>query len=74
MAFEEGWLAHVLAAVAERHGPEIEATFETKLAVPTVPFPRVTLERAKEMLREAGHDAPAPVTTSIPPASVPCRP
>jgi len=58
MAFEERWLAHVLAAVHEQHGRQIEQTFETELVVPTVPFPRVTLEHAKELLREHGHEAP----------------
>jgi nondiscriminating aspartyl-tRNA synthetase len=58
MAFEERWLAHVLAAVHEAHGRQIEETFQTELVVPTVPFPRVTLERAKELLREHGHEAP----------------
>jgi nondiscriminating aspartyl-tRNA synthetase len=58
MAFEERWLAHVLAAVKETHGQQIEATFDTELIVPSLPFPRVTLEGAKELLRAAGHDAP----------------
>ncbi len=58
MAFEERWLAHVLAAVKEAHGPAIEETFETELIVPTLPFPRVTLEDAKQMLRDAGYEAP----------------
>jgi aspartyl-tRNA synthetase len=58
MAFEERWLAHVLAAVHEAHGRQIEETFETELVVPTVPFPRVTLEQAKELLRGHGHEAP----------------
>lgn len=58
MAFEERWLAHVLAAVKEVHGGAIEETFATELVVPTVPFPRVTLEDAKQMLRDAGHEAP----------------
>jgi aspartyl-tRNA synthetase len=58
MAFEERWLAHVLAAVKEAHGQSIEETFATELVVPTVPFPRVTLEDAKQMLRDAGHEAP----------------
>jgi len=58
MAFEERWLAHVLATVKETHGEQIEATFDTELVVPTVPFPRVTLEDAKELLREHGHEAP----------------
>jgi nondiscriminating aspartyl-tRNA synthetase len=58
MSFEERWLAHVLAAVKSEHGEAIEATFATELTVPTVPFPRVTLAHAKELLRERGHDAP----------------
>jgi aspartyl-tRNA synthetase len=58
MSFEERWLAHVLAIVKEQHGEQIASTFGTELIVPPVPFPRITLEDAKEMLREAGHDAP----------------
>jgi len=58
MAFEERWLAHVLAAVKQSHGERIEATFGTELTVPAVPFPRVTLEQAKELLREHGHEPP----------------
>jgi nondiscriminating aspartyl-tRNA synthetase len=58
MAFEERWLAHVLAAVKEAHGETIEATFGIEVVVPTVPFPRVTLAEAKELLREQGHEAP----------------
>ena len=68
MAFEEAWLAHVLAAVKETHGEAIEATFETEVLVPELPFPRVTLDEAKELLRAAGHDSvPGPGTTWIPP-------
>ena len=58
MAFEEAWLAHVLAAVKEKHGAQIEETFGAEVIVPALPFPRVTLEEAKEMLREHGHQAP----------------
>ena len=58
MAFEEAWLAHVLAAVKEVHGEAIEATFDTEVVVPALPFPRITLAEAKELLREHGHDAP----------------
>ncbi|HWX95496.1 MAG TPA: aspartate--tRNA(Asn) ligase [Solirubrobacteraceae bacterium] len=58
MAFEERWLAYVLAAVRETHGEQIEPTFDRQVVVPSVPFPRVTLEGAKEMLREHGHEAP----------------
>ena len=56
MSFEERWLAHVLAAVIERHGEQIESTFDTRLSVPSVPFPRIALEEAKELLRAEGHE------------------
>jgi len=58
MAFEERWLAHVLAVVKATHGEQIEQTYGAALEVPSVPFPRVTLARAKELLREAGHEPP----------------
>jgi len=58
MAFEERWLAHVLGAVAAAHGEQIERTFGARLAAPSLPFPRITLEAAKQLLRDAGHDAP----------------
>jgi aspartyl-tRNA synthetase len=58
MSVEERWLAHVLGAVAESHGEAIRETFGTEVVVPSLPFPRVTLEDAKEMLREQGHNVP----------------
>ena len=68
MAFEEAWLAHVLAAVKEKHGTTIESTFESEVIVPALPFPRVTLEHAKQLLRENGHDAPGPEHDLDPPS------
>jgi nondiscriminating aspartyl-tRNA synthetase len=69
MAFEEAWLAHVLAAVKEAHGEAIEATFGVEVIVPELPFPRVTLEEAKELLRAGGHDAvPGPGHDLDPPS------
>jgi nondiscriminating aspartyl-tRNA synthetase len=69
MALEEAWLAHVLAAVKETHGEAIEATFETEVVVPELPFPRVTLDEAKELLRASGHDSvPGPGHDLDPPS------
>jgi nondiscriminating aspartyl-tRNA synthetase len=68
MAFEEQWLAHVLARVKETHGADIEETFGTEVVVPALPFPRITLERAKELLREHGHEAPGPLDDLDPPS------
>ncbi len=69
MAFEEAWLAHVLAAVKAAHGEAIEQTFDAEVLVPAVPFPRVTLEEAKELLRAGGHEAvPGPGHDLDPPS------
>jgi len=69
MAFEESWLAYVLGVVKEAHGEQIEATFGVEVVAPALPFPRVTLEEAKEWLRETGHDSvPGPGHDLDPPS------
>ncbi len=68
MAVEERWLAHVMAAVAETHGERIRETYGAELVVPSLPFPRVTLEEAKELLRAAGHEPPGAGHDLDPPA------
>jgi aspartyl-tRNA synthetase len=50
MDFEERMLAHVLAAVAAEHGEAIREHFGTEVTVPDVPFPRVTMARAHQIL------------------------
>lgn len=56
MEFEEQMLSHALGVVAARHGAEIEETFGTTVLVPTTPFPRITLEEARKLLAERGHE------------------
>jgi aspartyl-tRNA synthetase len=51
MDFEERMLVHVLAAAADRHGLDV--------AIPAVPFPRITMAEAQRMLRARGWDGPA---------------
>jgi nondiscriminating aspartyl-tRNA synthetase len=69
MAFEEAWLAHVLEVVAREHGEQIASTFGVELTVPELPFPRMTLEEAKQLLRDAGHDdVPGPDHDLDPPS------
>jgi aspartyl-tRNA synthetase len=58
MAFEERWLAHTFDVVRHAHGEQIRSTFGAEVVVPSLPFPRIALEEAKELLREAGHEVP----------------
>lgn len=56
MAFEERMLAHALAKVAEAHGEAIREAFGVEVMVPSVPFPRITMAEAQEILRAEGWD------------------
>ena len=49
MEFEERMLAHVIAAVAEKHGGQIREYFGTEVTVPEVPFPRITMAEAHQI-------------------------
>ncbi|RGD60680.1 aspartate--tRNA(Asn) ligase [Kitasatospora xanthocidica] len=56
MAFEERMLHRVLTAVAERHGAAIAEHFGTRVVVPELPFPRITMADALARLRATGWD------------------
>jgi aspartyl/asparaginyl-tRNA synthetase len=54
MDFEERMLAHVLATVAAEHGAVIRDLLGTDVTVPEVPFPRITMAEAHEILGLSG--------------------
>jgi aspartyl-tRNA synthetase len=56
MGFEERWLRHVIGVVADRHGDDIARVFGTEITVPEVPFPRLTMLEAQEIVAGAGHE------------------
>jgi nondiscriminating aspartyl-tRNA synthetase len=69
MAFEEAWLAHVFGVVAADHGDAIREAFGVEVVVPPLPFPRITLADAKELLRAHGHEhVPGPDDDLDPPS------
>jgi len=51
---EEDLLRRVVAAVQAEHGNEVARWFGTELTVPSTPFPRVTLDEAKEIVAASG--------------------
>lgn len=55
MQLEERWLRHVLQAVKAEYNEEIKATFGMEIVVPELPFPRVTMEEAYNILDQMGH-------------------
>lgn len=59
MEFEERWLEHILQTVKEKYGKEIAETFGVEVVVPSLPFPKVTMEEAQQILLERGYVASA---------------
>jgi nondiscriminating aspartyl-tRNA synthetase len=59
MAFEEAWLCHVLQTVKEKHGKEIAETYGADVVIPSLPFPKITMEEAQEVLGKQGYVPPA---------------
>ncbi len=56
MAIQEQMLHRALAAVKEKHGEEIQKLFGIEVRVPSIPFPRVTLEDALQIIKNRGHE------------------
>jgi nondiscriminating aspartyl-tRNA synthetase len=58
MAFQESWLVYIIAKVRAAYGDEIHARFGVEVQVPSLPFPRVSMAQAQQILREAGYQVP----------------
>lgn len=55
MAIQEQLLQRAIQAVKDAHGDEILARFGVDVVVPSIPFPRVSLADAIEIVKERGH-------------------
>lgn len=58
MAMQEQVITAGITAVVEKHGPAISDLLGVDLSVPATPFPRVTLEKAREIVAAGGYDIP----------------
>jgi aspartyl-tRNA synthetase len=54
MASEENWLNYIYTRVKELHGDAIKEQFGVDLVIPTVPFPRIPMREALEILKGRG--------------------
>lgn len=68
MAFEENWLQYCYSRVKELHGDAIKETFDVDLVIPPVPFPRIPMREAVEILKSRGYVMPADKKGDIDPA------
>ncbi|WP_022877891.1 aspartate--tRNA(Asn) ligase [Microbacterium sp. B19] len=57
-AMQEELLAAAFRAVKEKHGDEIAALFDVEVVVPSLPFPRIPLAEAREIVKARGYDIP----------------
>ncbi|MEV8267192.1 aspartate--tRNA(Asn) ligase [Microbacterium sp. NPDC076911] len=55
---QEELLAFAFKTVADKHGAEIKELFDIDVVVPTVPFPRIPLAEAVEIVKARGYDIP----------------
>lgn len=58
MAMHEEALVAAFTAVVEKHGTAIEAAFEVSLSVPSLPFPRIPLAEARQIVADGGYEIP----------------
>jgi aspartyl-tRNA synthetase len=68
MASEENMLREVYAAVKAKYGDEIKELFGTEITVPEVPFPRIPMREAIEILKGRGYTLPPEKKGDIDPA------
>lgn len=54
MDTEAEWLAHAFKMVKDEHGKEIKKEFGFELKVPKLPFPKVTMEEAYDIIEKMG--------------------
>jgi aspartyl-tRNA synthetase len=55
---QEELLQFAFQAVKDKHGEEIAQLFEVEVQVPTVPFPRIPLAEALEIVKSRGYEVP----------------
>jgi len=58
MVIEENWINYFMSEVAAKHGEEILKNYGLETKVPTLPFPRVTMEEAYRILESQGYQVP----------------
>lgn len=68
MASEENMLQYVYQQVKDKHGDAIKELFGIEVVVPTVPFPRIPMREAIEILKARGYTLPAEKKGDIDPA------
>jgi len=68
MSFQERWLQYVYGRVKAAHGDEIKERLGYELVVPSVPFPRIQMAEAVQILKTMDYTLPPEKKGDIDPA------
>lgn len=68
MRSEEEMLQYVYQQVKDKHGEAVKELFGTEIVVPTLPFPRIPMREAIEILKGRGYTLPPEKKGDIDPA------
>jgi nondiscriminating aspartyl-tRNA synthetase len=68
MSFMERWLQYVYQRVKDQHDGDMKEYFKRDLPVPSVPFPRISMSEALEILKKQGYTPPPEKKGDIDPA------
>jgi aspartyl-tRNA synthetase len=63
----EDWLQYIYQRVKDKHGDAIQELLGVEITVPTLPFPRITMKDAIEIVRSLGYDLPVEKTHDLDP-------
>jgi len=55
---QEELLQFAFQAVADKHGAEVKELFDVEVQVPAIPFPRIPLAEALEIVKSRGYEVP----------------
>jgi len=58
MQMEERWINYFMSQIAAKHGEEIFENYGIETEVPSLPFPRVTMDEAYKILESQGYNVP----------------
>jgi len=58
MKLEEIWINYFMSVIAAKHGDEIFENYGVKIKVPTLPFPKITMDEAYNILESQGYSVP----------------
>jgi len=59
LVFAENWMHYAVQRVKDELGDEIKEVFGIEVDVPPVPFPRLTMAKVMDILKEIGYKLPA---------------